>query len=217
MESNTGNTIFDTFYEGIAAFGSATITDNEIFGAHHGIQIRGDGTSFTVTGNSIHDNKYHGIEVPNYSGEIVTAFTIEGNFLTDNPYCGIKVGGDGSTDVSGYSINHNNITGNGIFGVESIASGGLLDATNNWWGDPLGPSGTWGAAGSSGDGVTEYVDWSEPLAAPIPEPASLIIWSLLGAGFAGGAMARRRRRRAPWSDENRQAIRRIVDHGRLNG
>jgi len=59
---------------------------------------------------------------------------------------------------------------------------------------------------------------------PIPEPASLIIWSLLGAGCAGLGVWRRRRAaqmgggtpRAPWSEESRQAIRQIIDHGRTN-
>ncbi len=54
----------------------------------------------------------------------------------------------------------------------------------------------------------------------IPEPATLIIWSLLGAGAAGLGVWRRRRwgaTGAHWTEENRQAIRQIVDRGRLNG
>ena len=51
---------------------------------------------------------------------------------------------------------------------------------------------------------------------PVPEPASLIIWGLLGTGCAGGALASRRRRRAPWSDETRQNIHQIIDRGRTN-
>jgi hypothetical protein len=50
----------------------------------------------------------------------------------------------------------------------------------------------------------------------VPEPASIIIWGLLGAGCAGGAMARRRRRRARWSDDTRQNIHQIIDRGRTN-
>ncbi|MBU4271029.1 MAG: right-handed parallel beta-helix repeat-containing protein [Planctomycetes bacterium] len=214
----TGNTISNTFYEGIAAFGSAIITDNEIFGTYHGLQLRGNGTTFTVTGNSIHDNQYHGIEVPNYSGEVVAGLSIVGNYLTDNPYCGVVVGGN--TDGSGYSINYNNITGNGIFGVESYTSADV-DATYNWWGDPLGPSGFYGVALSSGNAVSDNVNWSNPLSAPIPEPASVLVWCLLGAGSWLGMRVWRRRRvpvgRQPWSPENRQAIRQIVDRGRLNG
>jgi hypothetical protein len=47
----------------------------------------------------------------------------------------------------------------------------------------------------------------------VPEPASIIVWGLLGAGCAGGVMARRRRRRAPWSGEIRQSIHKIIDQG----
>ena len=52
----------------------------------------------------------------------------------------------------------------------------------------------------------------------VPEPASLIIWGLLGAGAAGLTVVRRRRRGAtgtPWSEQDRQAIRGMVDRGRL--
>ncbi|MBN2294094.1 MAG: hypothetical protein JXM70_16830 [Pirellulales bacterium] len=50
---------------------------------------------------------------------------------------------------------------------------------------------------------------------PLPEPTSLVIWGLLGAGCAGGAMVRRKRR-APWSSETRQKIHDIIDHGRTS-
>ena len=50
--------------------------------------------------------------------------------------------------------------------------------------------------------------------APVPEPATLIIWSLLGAGSWLGTRVWQQRRgpvsRQPWSPENRQAIRKIV-------
>ncbi len=50
----------------------------------------------------------------------------------------------------------------------------------------------------------------------IPEPASIIIWGLLGTGCAGGVMASRRKRRAPWTDETRQNIHQIIDRGRTS-
>ena len=49
----------------------------------------------------------------------------------------------------------------------------------------------------------------------VPEPASLVIWSVLGAGAIGlGGL--RRRKRTSWPEENRQAIRQIIDRGRRN-
>ncbi len=50
----------------------------------------------------------------------------------------------------------------------------------------------------------------------LPEPASIVVWGLLGAGCAGGAMASRRRRRAPWSNEARQSIHQIIERGRIS-
>jgi hypothetical protein len=53
---------------------------------------------------------------------------------------------------------------------------------------------------------------------PIPEPATIIIWSLLGMGSWLGMRIVRRRRggpvgRQPWSPENRQAIHNIIARG----
>lgn len=49
----------------------------------------------------------------------------------------------------------------------------------------------------------------------VPEPASLMVWGLLSVGAASMAAGTRRKRRAVrWSDENRQAIRSIIERGR---
>jgi len=45
---------------------------------------------------------------------------------------------------------------------------------------------------------------------PIPEPASLLVWSVIGAAAGLGAL---RRRRARWSKENRNAICQIIEQG----
>jgi hypothetical protein len=52
-------------------------------------------------------------------------------------------------------------------------------------------------------------------AAGIPEPASILVWSLLGAGSWFGLRVWRRRGgavgRGPWSEESRSAIRHIIE------
>lgn len=64
-------------------------------------------------------------------------------------------------------------------------------------------------------------------AVAVPEPASIIVWSLLGVAWAGLCVWRRRRRggveftdaasgpagRAPWPEENRIAVRQIIERG----
>lgn len=57
----------------------------------------------------------------------------------------------------------------------------------------------------------------QTLPPPLPEPSTLIIWSLLGAAsWLGMRIYRRGRRvgRQPWSDENRTAILGIIDRNR---
>ncbi|MCD6163719.1 MAG: right-handed parallel beta-helix repeat-containing protein [candidate division Zixibacteria bacterium] len=150
------NTIFNTFYEGIAAFANASITGNDISGCYHGIQIRGDATNYTIDGNNIHNNQNHGIEIPNYSGEIVAGATITNNTIADNPYCGVKVGGN--TDGSGYYISNNTFIGNGIYGVESFTTADV-NAEHNWWGAYCGPYHSTVNPLGEGDGVSDNVDF----------------------------------------------------------
>ena len=61
------------------------------------------------------------------------------------------------------------------------------------------------------NGIT--VEGAPPTAGPVPEPATIIIWSLLGAvSWLGMRVARRRGPigRKPWSSESRQAIHQII-------
>ena len=71
---------------------------------------------------------------------------------------------------------------------------------------------------ADGSGVpSQMIAYGGPLAfapAPVPEPGSLVVWSVLAAGSAGLAAARRRRRRATgvrWSTERREAILAVID------
>ena len=62
--------------------------------------------------------------------------------------------------------------------------------------------------------IAFFVDTYENAA--VPEPSSAV--AIIGLLATGGALWWRRRRRgatrAPWSEENRQAIRHMIDHGR---
>jgi len=78
---------------------------------------------------------------------------------------------------------------------------------------------TWDGINESDNGALDNLVYT-----PVPEPATLIIWSLLGAGGVGVSVWRRRRSgqwidgdvlRAPWPEENRQAIRQVIARGGL--
>jgi hypothetical protein len=65
-------------------------------------------------------------------------------------------------------------------------------------------------------GLTGASEWLNlgvaPEASAVPEPATIVIWSLLAAGTGLGAgLSRRRRTGRRWSPENRQAILRMIE------
>ncbi len=62
------------------------------------------------------------------------------------------------------------------------------------------------------DGYEQLFIQQEAVQGFIPEPASVVIWSVLGAGAAAG-LAIRRRRRAPWTEESRRAIYQVIQQG----
>jgi hypothetical protein len=63
----------------------------------------------------------------------------------------------------------------------------------------------------------DYIQYTTDFEVVTPEPATIIVWSLLGAGSWLGVRVWRRRGqpvgRQPWSDENRQAIHEIIARG----
>jgi hypothetical protein len=65
------------------------------------------------------------------------------------------------------------------------------------------------------DGGSDLPSTTNQFTEGIPEPASLAVWTLLGAGAAGMAL-RRRRSGGRWSAENRQAIHAMIE-SKLHG
>ena len=74
----------------------------------------------------------------------------------------------------------------------------------------------WTPTEVSAEGIADlrvaYNRLRPPPQSAVPEPATLVIWSVLGAGAAGLGSLRRRRPR--WSEESRAAIRQIIARGR---
>jgi len=86
----------------------------------------------------------------------------------DDPYPGTSVVVEGEAEARSIDVNRNDIEALG--GIVNKTSYGVVDATNNWWGAPTGPSGfkenetatsvdSAGSATANGDGV-RVLDWN---------------------------------------------------------
>ena len=146
----------------------AQITDNRIRGtASHGIYLRGSSTLDTarvlVARNVIRGVDSIGIYVREYSRSDIQFNTVD------------SAGQEGiyveryDADTTSVHVNNNNITASGRYGLLQV-DGWALDATSNWWGDALGPSGAFGdtTLTSLGDSVSVNVVWDPWLIAPEP-------------------------------------------------
>jgi len=124
------------------------------------------------------------------SGEITGA----GGGYAANP---AAVGPSGLVlNASSLSANYNN----------SLAAGKV----SNIWGytSDVAPT-QWTSTGIQDGGTNDQ--GTVPSNSRVPEPATLVVWSVLGAGAAGIAVLRRRRNGARWSKENRRAIQSLVE------
>jgi hypothetical protein len=97
-----------------------------------GVYINPTRSRPTITGNYIHHNTA-GIGGDSYSNA-----TIVGNTITANAE-GIGISNDDQNYVVlNNNVNYNNISGN-TGGIRNYCNGYVLNAENNWWGDPSGP------------------------------------------------------------------------------
>jgi nitrous oxidase accessory protein NosD len=126
-------------------------------------------------------------EAIGFCAEKPTELIIRHNTITGYNY-GIKVYDCdcGGVDPS-VQVHCNNIVDNNIYGIQNLDNEANLDATNNWWGDPSGPSHSPG----SGDNVSANVDFEPWLPSPFeqcpecvgveaPAFSTLGVFSLIG-------------------------------------
>lgn len=191
-----GNTLYGNGY-GIELFDAGIdgtlVAHNTAYGNTGGIAIvtahLGSITNVTVEGNRLYDNTGYAMLFHDLFGSgigVLDNIAITGNDMTNNNM-GVYVTAS-VPDASGISVNYNNIVNDtpNKWGVYNGATGTVLDATHNWWGDVDGP-GVGGATKVSGD--VAYDPW---LTEPIPEPLTMLG---VFAGIAGiGAYLRRRSR-----------------------
>ena len=127
---------------------------------HHGIYLY-NSSNGSIENNYI-DHNGHGIRIEDYSSAVIRFNRITNNVV------GIHIEYGDSTLIT---VNYNNIAGNSPSGVYN-GGAGELNAENNWWGDPSGPSGV-GVGG--GDAVSTNVDYYPWLNAPYPEGEPIIL------------------------------------------
>jgi hypothetical protein len=106
----------------------------------------GSGTTATITGCDIHDNR-HGVWI-GYGASDTTTATITNNNIYNNTGNGILARGT-------TTAHYNNIYGNGEYGAKTDYAT-VYDFEYNWWGDGSGPS---GVGPGSGDAVSANIDY----------------------------------------------------------
>jgi hypothetical protein len=142
-----------------------------------------------VRGNRVTAGTGSGIRLYRYTPDTVTVL-VDSNFVQGVDSMGIwqgfysralltrntidNVGLDAvfvqrsTVDSTATVINNNNFSGSGRYGVWNTQTG-AVDASNNWWNHPAGPSGFYGEGTgvSTGDSVSANVIWDPALGAPV--------------------------------------------------
>ena len=118
-----------------------------------GCRERSDGNE--INGVAISSNFSNGILVLDGSGNRVVASVVTGNNTSQQAYGGVAVYG-GCT-----SINESLISGNGCYGVyaDDSLTQSPVDAGDNYWGHPSGPSGAGYGTGDAVSGYVAYTPW----------------------------------------------------------
>ena len=143
---------------GVATTTGNVLQGNTLSGNVTGISFPGDGNTFSD--NDLSSNSGVGLSI---SGSNIVVGP--GNAITNN---GTGVLSSGSSNVN---INNNIIAGNVTFGVQNTNNSVVINAENNFWGDPSGPldndvkvgglNDLLGLSnpGGLGNAVTDFVDY----------------------------------------------------------
>ena len=171
----------------LANYGGHTISNNKFPGPGTSITSRGILFGYTISGVTVKDN-----EISNWlSGVYINPSS---NLLFDGNYIHGNTAGIGSDGISNMTVQNNNFTNNSSegWGAGTVGAnvqghnnnfvgngaginnygGQVIDATNNWWGDPTGPEdlsddtalGGWYNPLGQGDPVSDLVKYDPYIA-----------------------------------------------------
>jgi len=152
-KSGSGVVLYQTPYADVI---DNTVTGNQQNGYYSEGAIGNYVHDNVVTGNTATENKY-GLYLCNDSSNY------SNNTITGNTDTGIYGEAYGGMKLTGTVLRANNISGNTLLGASftSWSVDDNLDARENWWGDPTGPSHASNPVGNGGiisDGV-KYGPW----------------------------------------------------------
>ena len=97
---------------------------------------------------------------------VAAGSTITGNIIIDNITLDSGIHIEEGVNAANVGVYVNNIDKNGPYGILNESTTGVLDARNNWWGSPTGPS---GVGTGSGDSVSINVNFTPWLMLPYSE------------------------------------------------
>lgn len=171
--ANKGIYIYSAMSPEVANSTTVTVSGNSISNTAYGVDIGSEADNIMIINNtligsddvelpyamtytspsSIWDNG-RGISVRWQKHDLL----IQGNTIS-NFQQGIKVANDGVNDAGDYTVLQNEISGNLDFGIQNLNSVGVIDASNNWWGNSSGPYNLTTNAIGTGDDVSDKVNY----------------------------------------------------------
>lgn len=170
-------TLAGTLIEGYNKAGALIDSRDADLSMNSGSHVRATVTGSVIRGHGPQNQqRQHGIQVSFGASAAVTGSTISGNRFTPEPSSSSGLLFDGS-DLTQSSVHASNVQGNG-YGVSNLnpngSNQGRVDATDNFWGDPDGPSRDGGVdePPPEGDRVSASVDTDPFRTVPVEGPAA---------------------------------------------
>jgi hypothetical protein len=157
--------------------------------AGNGIFVGHNGTTVSVDSNVVADIDSSGLVYQfgySYNGGPVA---ITRNLFTGARREALRINWDCTASATG-----NNIAGN-VYGARDVGWECHFGALNNWWGDSRGPRCIGCDASSTGDSVSDYVNWLPASTVPngsaplLPVPAPRLLAQVRAAPLARAAIA----------------------------